>query len=108
MYVFAISIVIDLTWVAAIFTTTDGVNPGTLRAARVAKLGAKAGRLAKLTKMFKFLSFGKKDEKEDDVTPAKKQFLIMAERVAKTSGVSLTPEAIASGFLKIAVEKLLI
>ena len=59
-----ISIIIDLTWVAAIFTTTDGVNPGTLRAARVAKLGAKAGRLAKLTKMFKFLSFGKKDEKE--------------------------------------------
>ena len=81
-----ISIIIDLTWVAAIFTTTDGVNPGTLRAARVAKLGAKAGRLAKLTKMFKFLSFGKKDEKEDDVTPAKKisakMGMLLSQRVA--------------------------
>ena len=80
-----LSIIIDLTWVAEVFANSGGADPGTLRAARVAKLGAKAGRLAKLTKMFKFLNFGK-EEKEDDVTPAKKisakMGMLLSQRVA--------------------------
>ena len=54
-----LSIIIDLTWTANLFQNSNGADPGTLRAARVAKLGAKAGRLTRLTKVFKYVSFSR-------------------------------------------------
>ena len=41
-----------------------------------------------------------------DAVPVKRQFTALAEEVAKTTGVTLSAEAIASGFLKIAVENM--
>lgn len=53
-----LSILIDMTWISNSVTVlqANADNGTTLRAARVAKLGAKSGRLAKLVKLFKFLT----------------------------------------------------
>ena len=53
-----LSIFVDFTWTNEyLMANLGGADPGTLRAARVAKLGAKAGRLSRLTKVFKYLDF---------------------------------------------------
>jgi hypothetical protein len=73
-----LAILVDLTWTSKIFLNSSGADPGTLRAARLAKLGAKAGRLAKLTKIFRFMNLSAKKE------------------VAPTSAISATMEVLLS------------
>ena len=50
--------------------------------------------------------FGPNQDEPLDAVPVKRQFTALAEEVAKTTGVTLSAEAIASGFLKIAVENM--
>ncbi|MDC0476197.1 hydantoinase B/oxoprolinase family protein [Alphaproteobacteria bacterium] len=50
--------------------------------------------------------FGPNQDEPLDVVPVKRQFTALAEEVSRTNGVTLSVEAIASGFLKIAVENM--
>ncbi|MEL0290691.1 MAG: hydantoinase B/oxoprolinase family protein, partial [Alphaproteobacteria bacterium] len=62
--------------------------------------------LGKLQPKFFPPVFGPNQNEPLDVAPVKKQFAALAKDIAKTSGVALTVESIASGFLKIAVENM--
>ncbi|MGB1924843.1 MAG: hydantoinase/oxoprolinase family protein, partial [Candidatus Puniceispirillaceae bacterium] len=62
--------------------------------------------LGKLQPEFFPSVFGPNQDEPLDAVPVKRQFTALAEEVAKTTGVTLSAEAIASGFLKIAVENM--
>ena len=62
--------------------------------------------LGKLQPKFFPPVFGPNQNEPLDVAPVKKQFAALAEDIVKISGVALTVESIASGFLKIAVENM--
>ena len=62
--------------------------------------------LGKLQPEFFPSLFGPNQDEPLDAVPVKRQFTALAEEVAKTTGVTLSAEAIASGFLKIAVENM--
>jgi len=62
--------------------------------------------LGKLQPKFFPSVFGPNQNEPLDSAPVKAKFDALAADLAKTSGVTLTPEAIASGFLKIAVENM--
>ena len=70
-----LSMLLDIKWFSAMIGFTTG-DASLLRAARSAKIGAKSGRLAKLTKLFKLMEqfFYRKENKEKDpskIPPAK-------------------------------------
>ena len=60
-----LSILLDITMIARQIQKLGNITDGSvLRAARVAKIGAKSGRLAKLVRLFRLLFKEKKDEGE--------------------------------------------
>ena len=62
--------------------------------------------LGKLQPKFFPSVFGPNQDEPLDPAPVKQQFAALAKDIANTSGVELTAESIASGFLKIAVENM--
>lgn len=98
-----LSILIDITWISnsVSMLQANADNGTTLRAARVAKLGAKSGRLAKLVKLFKFLNPDSNQEElqADATTPA--------QRISKQLGTMLSQRVAALVMLLIIVNPFL-